>query len=116
MKLRVVGHSFRNSGSPYLVPDSGHCILKRWRGLGSISCPIRESLEIAIFDEPTPNKGVNGIPDGGHFFQPDSHPRLWQFDTQKLFPIAERGLNAPPVAIPSDQRACLQNLDNFFVG
>ena len=53
MKLRVTGHSFRNSYGPDLMPDSGQCVLKRRSGLGFVSRAAGKQVKVSIFDEPT---------------------------------------------------------------
>ncbi len=102
MNIRVVGHSCGKSGLPYLMPNSGQSVLKRWPGLGPIPWAVWERLEITVSDEPPPNQGIDGISNRSDLFRPASLPGLRLFDPQELFSNAKSILNSPPVLIARD--------------
>ena len=90
MKLRLVRHGFRNSESPDLMLDSGQSILARRRGLGFIPWTIWRNLEIAVFDEPTPSKEIDGMPDRGICPNTDLKPAMVGIMRVSPFWIPER--------------------------
>ena len=95
MKLRGVGHSFRNSASPDLMPNSSQSVLKRRIGFGFIPGTVWKLLEIAVFDEPAPDQRIDRITHCGDLLRSAPLPGLGLFNPQKLLPIPKSIFNRP---------------------